>query len=82
MREIFEGRTVRYVQAPGEYRAAVVVKHWGGGTCNLFVFCNGAKDEPGKIGELKTSVPYLTPAQAEKENHPGLGTWHDLDDVE
>lgn len=72
MNEIYnptiEGTMVHFVLENGQHRAALIVKDWGYGTCNLTVFADWTNDGKGGGIYWETSVRH----SEDKEPH----TWH------
>lgn len=75
---ITEGRIV-HVLAPGgaHCQPALVVRHWGGGTCNLLAFPDGTNDSNGAFVKANTSGfggHWLTSFVFAPD--PATGHWH------
>jgi hypothetical protein len=75
---ITEGRIVHVASPDGSHnQPALVVRHWGGGTCNLLVFPDGTNDSNGafvKAGTAGFGGVWLTSIAHESA---GAGTtWH------
>jgi hypothetical protein len=72
---VAEGRIVHVRHnASGRCQAAVVVRHWGGGTVNLQVFRDGSNDA-GDGGDPHAATRHATSIQHESGVPAGLG-WH------
>jgi hypothetical protein len=73
---ITEGRIVHVPAPDGSHcQPAIVVRHWGSGTCNLLVFPDGTNDSNGsfvRTGSAGFGGHWLT-SQVHGE---GPGTWH------